>query len=180
MEITIDLQELMAELKMAFPEIEDAKLKAAMFDLMLKRSGGKVPPPTVPRKAPAKVEVKEAAEPEAIEEEEPNKYAGLVGEPTSWADLAKTAPKKFEAEAAFDFVAGEGDDKPAKATGADRRPSANKRSKKKRETDEFEGMTDLEIAQALTARTDGKKNGGQFTNLGGEGGGEGDEEFVVG
>jgi len=165
----------MGKLQAAFPEIKEEKLKSVMFDLMLDIESGGVEQATIDRQP----SVPRRSLP--IDEEVADTPArSLVGEPVGWGDVAKSKP--VAAEAAFDFE-DQGNQPPAPPRPPVKNGRLTKEEKeaRRREADEFTGLTDLEIARKLTdsQESKNKKTNGQFTNLGGEGP-PGEEEFVVG
>jgi hypothetical protein len=185
MRITIEIQDLVESLRTAFPELDEAKLKAAMFDLMVRmESKGVIMTPTARPSKAAPIGKREYVETETVSgegETEPEPElsevsAAVVGEPSGWADVGRSRVTA-KPESAFDFEgSGGGEEAPivkgTKVTVSGPMPSAKEKKARptrpaKKSKDPFEGLTDLEIAKRLTAQAERKAGqGGQFTDLG--------------
>lgn len=201
MKITIDVRDLVREIKAVFPDLDETKLKAAMFDLVMNidsGAGGEIrPSQTVPAARDAKVarpEKVETKEEESEQDSDQENLSGLdkvlgsdwntklrnVDEPSGWGDMAKTARPIVQVEDAFGFEDDEtpqtnaGDKAPPTGRGGvGKKPEAARRDAQRKARQslakQFEGKSDLEIAQMLTEQAESKlkrSSDGQFTDLG--------------
>lgn len=179
--LTIDIRHLAAVLKKTFPEIEETKLKSALFDLILEvEASGKNSKPITPvvKAEPERAvrvdtdksiipDISEGEDAEDETDEVSPDFSPLVEE-SSWADLAKKPKKSFKTEDAFDLDGADTSQARTAASSAPSTPPKKARRKRKQAMEEFEGLSDLEIARLLTEQQIGKqkRENGQFIELG--------------
>lgn len=178
MKITMEIKDLIVELRKAFPEMDEIKLKAAMLDLVL---GNEV---SVERPARQESEsVTESSEPEL-----PPASFGTAGTSnqdvaSKWADMAQSVVPVGTAEDAFEEDAEEVTPtmpEPRKRGRPPKKDQAAKdaaRKQKRQEIDQFNGMDDKEIAQFLTQQNQRQSKNGQFVDLGGD---TGSDDMAIG
>lgn len=196
MKITMDVKDLIEELRKAFPDLDETKLKAAMLDLVLNHENivTQIPVSEFMRPSPPQARseaglshVRPDDDPveEVGEEESVMGMTGMVGlaapMASTWADVGKVA-RPVVTESAFDEDDAT-DEAPAPVvTSVGKKPRAardNERKARQQSKDPFEGKSDIEIAQFLTAQTESKnkKKGGQFVDIGSD---EGSGDMSIG
>lgn len=170
----------MGKLQAAFPEIKEEKFKAVMFDLMMEIESGEVPAAGINYPYPrGGQEITELGSDKVVDTLPAHPINSLVGPPVSWGDVGGKG-KKLDTEAGFDFEESPQAPAPLRAPAKRGKLTKEEKEARRQEADQFTGLTDKEIAQKLTERLESKqrKDGGQFTSLGGDG--PPGEDFLVG